>query len=142
VIGPKSCAHCGGPFESKRRTARFCGAKCRNRAKREANREKLRAQARAWRAANPEKVKAQQRAWRAANPEKAEAKRRAWRKANPEKAEAQQRAWREANPEKVGAHRQHQSTNRVKQDNRARIAADQHAAMRAVQEILSGTIPT
>jgi hypothetical protein len=56
---------------------------------------------RAYYQANKEKRDAKNRAWREANPERVKANKRAWHEANKEKRDAQSKAWREANPERT-----------------------------------------
>ena len=61
------------------------------------------ARQKAWREANKDKVAAQQKAWYEANKDKVAAQKKAWYEANKDKVAARQKAWYEANKDKVAA---------------------------------------
>lgn len=54
----------------------------------------------AYREANPKKCKAENKAWREANPEKSKIESKAWREANPKRVKELQKVWNKANPDK------------------------------------------
>lgn len=72
-----------------------------DRAYRNANAKKVKAQRKAYREANLEKAKLWQKTYRDAHPEEVKAQRKAYNKANKEKMNAQNRASRKAKPEKT-----------------------------------------
>jgi predicted nucleic acid-binding Zn ribbon protein len=93
----KTCAECGKllPLNShwrRRYCSDACGAKARNRAFYDENREREKARAKAWRRENPEKVRAIKKAYAKANREKERAHARSYYAQNREKIRAQEKA--------------------------------------------------
>lgn len=71
--------------------------KMRNKAYKEANKEKIKAYAKAWQKANKDKRDAYQKAYREANKDKVTLQKKAWQEANRDYA----KAWRESNRDKI-----------------------------------------
>lgn len=90
--------------ERARRVADPEKIRAQERARYAANREKMCEQERVRRAADPDKYRARQRQWRADNLEWAKERTRAYRAENVERVRAQKRAWYRANKEKVLAY--------------------------------------
>ena len=61
------------------------------------------ARQKAWREANKDKVAARKKAWYEANKDKVAARKKAWYEANKDKVAARKKAYREANKDKVAA---------------------------------------
>ena len=89
---------------------------------REANPEKAAASAKAYREANREKAAARNKAYYVGNREKAAASAKAWCKANREKAAASAKTWCKANPEKKAA-----QSKKYYEANREKLAAQTKA---------------
>lgn len=115
----RKCEQCGEEFRPARQhpNQRFCSRTCKDKHRRENNREKIREYNHQWRKANPdygrcyrevnrEELKELDRQWRKANPEKVHAKARRYREANSEKIRERHRQWREANPDKIQHYRE------------------------------------
>ena len=92
--------------QKHRRDCQDCRSKYKknhNKARYQANSEKIKAKAIAWQKANPERYKANRKAWKEANLEKVKANRKAYYEANREKERNAHQNWARANPEKVRA---------------------------------------
>ena len=85
------------------KTAKQTTIAARQKAYREANKDKVAAWQKAWYEANKDKVAARQKAWYEANKDKVAAWQKAYREANKDKVAARQKAYREANKDKVAA---------------------------------------
>ena len=114
-------------------------AKVRDKAYREANREKLKARKKAYRESNPEKIKALSKAWYEANREKIKARKKAYREANREEINAWQKAYRESNPEKIKAYREanREEMKAYREANREKLKALSKAYYEANREKIS-----
>ena len=85
------------------KTAKQKAVAARQKAYREANKDKIAARQKAYYEANKDKIAARKKAYREANKDKIAARQKAYREANKDKVAAQKKAWYEANKDKVAA---------------------------------------
>lgn len=105
-----NCVLCGASIPAHlfgHPRTKFCGSKCRSKAQRIKDFDKLKARLAAWKAKNPERVKELRRLSARRCLEAARARRDKWIRKHPERMKQARQKWKAANPWKVIADVRH-----------------------------------